>query len=152
MLNTARESRLVSRMLVLAFAALLALPVAGKAQDEPKKPAAETAAEKKAPRAKPRGRLPAHYGRVVSSKQREAIYKLQAEFTAKIAALKAEMAKLLETRDKEVEAVLTADQRRQVVKLREDAKAAREARAKAKADAKTEASGETSETGDSSSG
>lgn len=82
-----------------------------------------------------RGRLPAHYGRVVSSEQREKIYQLQADYAAKVEALKQQMEKLLADRDAAVEGVLTADQRRQIAKLRDEAQAARAARAAAKAKA-----------------
>ncbi len=132
MLSTARGRQVISSMLVLTVAMVLASPAVGLSQDGTKKAAEKTTA-KKAARAKPRGRLPAHYARVVNSKQREAIYKLQAEFAAKMSELRAQLAKLAEARDEEVEAVLTADQRSQVAKLRDDAKAARDARAKTKA-------------------
>jgi len=135
MLNSATGSRVISRVLVLAIAALLAPPAIASAQEPAKKDVAKKVeAKKKTPKAKARGRLPAHFGRVVSSKQRATIYKLQAEFAEKMAALKAQLATLAEARDKEVEAVLTPDQRRQVAKLREDAKTARDARAKTKLD------------------
>ena len=50
--------------------------------------------EKEAPVAKKaRGRLPAHFARVVSSQQRESIYRLQANYAEKIAALKDQIAK-----------------------------------------------------------
>jgi hypothetical protein len=76
---------------------------------------------------KPRGRLPAHYGQVVSEKQRETIYGIQAEYAAKIEVLETQLKTLKAERDKRMAAVLTAEQQKKV----EDATAkARTKRAK----------------------
>lgn len=81
-------------------------------------------------RAKPRGRLPVYYSRVVSQEQREEIYALQAKYQTQIAKLLLEVEKLEMQRDKEVREVLTDEQREKVDALVAEAKAKREARRK----------------------
>lgn len=83
-----------------------------------------------AKRAKPRGRLPVYYSRVVSQDQREQIYGLQAKFQAEIDKLLAQLKQLEEQRDADVRKVLTDDQREKVDALVAEAKARREARRK----------------------
>ena len=113
---------------VLLWAALASLAVllggaASPAIGQDEKPAAKKAAAKKAK--KPRGRLPAYYGEVVNEKQRETIYKIQAEYKSKIDALKAELAALMKERNKKVAAVLTPEQAKKVKELKAKAKAER---------------------------
>ncbi|HJT35643.1 MAG TPA: hypothetical protein VJ783_26685 [Pirellulales bacterium] len=79
-------------------------------------------------RAKPRGRLPAYYARVVSGEQRDKIYAIQQSYEAKIADLQAQLKALTDKRDAEVAAVLTADQKSKVDQLAADAKAKRATR------------------------
>jgi hypothetical protein len=115
-------------------------------QDAPKgeSKAAATAdkADAKAakPRAKPRGRLPAYYGKVVDGKQREKIYAIQQQYEPKISALKAELQAMQDKADAEIDAVLTAEQRDTIKKLADEAKQKRKATASATASATTEAS------------
>lgn len=78
------------------------------------------AAVKKA--AKPKGRLPAYYGAVVSGEQRERIYAVQAKYANQIKALEAELLALIKKRNAEVEAVLTPEQLARVEQLRAEAK------------------------------
>ena len=81
-----------------------------------------TTAEKteagKKPRKKPRGRLPTYFSRVVTEKQRSEIYDIQAKYADQIAALKKQLDELAETRDTEVDKVLSDEQRAEVTKLR----------------------------------
>jgi len=79
-------------------------------------PRPKKAAAKKAK--KPRGRLPSYYRQVVDEKQRETIYKIQAEYAPKIAALKAELNALIKQRNDEVAGVLTPEQLKKVEELK----------------------------------
>jgi hypothetical protein len=118
-----------------ALGALLATCRRAPAQDDPAEPApkAEKPAEKQpAPKStgeqepkKFRGRLPNYYRHVVDEKQRETIYKVQEEYAAKIDALRKQLETLIAERDAKVEAVLTPEQRKEVERLREEARAKR---------------------------
>lgn len=113
----------------VAFPLITALALAQQAPEkkagDDAKPAAGAAAK---PRAKPRGRLPAFYGRVVSGDQKDKIYAIQQSYEPKIADLQAQLKALTDKRDAEIEAVLTADQKTKVQQLSSDAKAKRAAR------------------------
>jgi hypothetical protein len=79
--------------------------------------AVESPANKPAGKAdakKPHGRLPAHYTQVVNEKQRETIYKIQAEYAAKIEALETQLKAIKAERDERVSAVLTVEQKKKV--------------------------------------
>jgi len=93
-----------------------------KKPGDPAKPAAGAPAKA---RAKPRGRLPAFYGRVVSGDQKDKIYAIQQSYEPKIADLQAQLKALTDKRDAEIAAVLTADQKTKVDQLSADAKAKR---------------------------
>lgn len=96
--------------------------------DEAKSKKAE--AKEKAP---VKGRLPQYYSKVdVDDKQRETIYKIQADYDAQIDKLTAELAALKSKRDTEIRAVLTKDQQKKLDTAIEEAK-------KAKAKSATEA-------------
>ena len=132
MIPTAGLKKSVAALLVtaLVLGAVGAAVGVGQAQDAPaavakdaKQPAKDTK------RAKPRGRLPAYYGRVVDQKQREKIYAVQKSYAAEIAKLRTQLKDLLAKRNAEVEAVLTAEQRAKVAKLVAAAKAKREKKA-----------------------
>ncbi len=90
---------------------------------------AKPAAEKKVAK-KPRGRLPAYFSAVVDAKQREAIYAVQAKYKTQLEELQKQIAALEEQRDKEVDAVLSAEQLAEVNKKREEAAKKREERKK----------------------
>jgi len=75
-----------------------------------------------------RGRLPNYYRHVVDQKQREAIYAIQEEYAAKIAALQAQLDAMVEERDGKVAGVLTAEQAQKVKQLADEAKAKRDAK------------------------
>jgi hypothetical protein len=76
------------------------------------KPAAKAAT-------KPRGRLPAYYGQVVSKEQREKIYSVQQSYAERIAALEAQLKELQEKMNGEIRAVLTAEQQKKIDELTE---------------------------------
>ncbi len=83
-------------------------------------------------RKKPRGRLPNYYSQVVDEEQREAIYKIQSNYTEQIAKLQQQIDALIADRKAEVEKVLTAEQKTRVAEITADA-------LKRRADAKTKA-------------
>ena len=116
---------------VLVLGAVGAAVGVGEAQDAPAAKAKDAKQTKK--RAKPRGRLPAYYGKVVDNKQREQIYAIQKSHAAEIAKLQAQLKDLLAKRDAEVVAVLTTEQQAEVAKLVAAAKAKRQKKAPKKA-------------------
>lgn len=93
-------------------------------------PAAATPPAKK--RTEPRGRLPAYYGDLVDSKQRDEIYAIQTKHLAEIKKLRQQIAEIEATQEQEVEAVLTPEQRDKVRQLQEEAKSRRTASTKRK--------------------
>jgi len=94
----------------------MTLPASGQeAAAEPKAAAGEKA------RKKPRGRLPNYYRHVVDEKQRVAIYKIQEEYAAKIADLKAQLAAVMKEQSEKVTAVLTAEQLQKIEQLKAEA-------------------------------
>lgn len=106
-----------------------ALALAGIATEQPLiGQEAESKAEAKPTkeRAKPRGRLPAHYGAVVDESQREKIYAIQKAYQPQIEELQMQLAALREKQTGEIEAVLTAEQKEKVKELAAAAKAKRE--------------------------
>jgi Spy/CpxP family protein refolding chaperone len=120
-----------------AWVALLAACSRAPAQDDPAEPGpkAEKPAEKQpAPESageqepkKFRGRLPNYYRQVVDEEQRKTIYQIQEEYAAKIDAVRKQLEALMAERDAKVEAVLTPEQRKEVERLREEARAKRRA-------------------------
>jgi len=116
--------------ILLALAVLLASPSFGQ-QDR-----AVDSAKKASTTKKVRGRLPAHFSALVSQKQREAIYKIQAEYAVQLNKLRAQLDALAADRDREVDAVLHAEQLAEVIKKRADAKKKRAARSTARSNSK----------------
>lgn len=98
----------------------------------------QEASASKSPRAKSRGRLPAYYGDVITKEQRDKIYSIQASYEEQLAALREQLKALVAKRDAEVEAVLTPEQREQVKKIAEEARAERQAQAALKAASESE--------------
>ena len=94
-------------------------------------------------RAKPRGRLPAHFADVVTAEQREEVYAIQGKFNDQIAELEAQIASLRTQRDMEVENVLTPEQKERVAQLREDAKKRRAERSTKQSPAPSDEAGGT---------
>lgn len=82
----------------------------GHLRGEEQDPAAKPAIKKKV-RAKQRGRLPAHYRKIVNDTQREKIYAIQAKYRQKIADLQAQVNALKTKRAEEMDALLTKDQK-----------------------------------------
>ena len=128
-------------VMVAMLAAVAGLSAVGQAAPSAEEPAAQTSAKPaaEAPAETPvpekdaateekefRGRLPAYYSGVVDEDQREKIYAIQREYAPKIDALKAQWAALMADRDKQVAAVLTPEQLKQVEKLKAEAKAKRD--------------------------
>jgi hypothetical protein len=73
------------------------------------------AGKRKAPAAPAaKGRLPAHYAKLVDEAQRQRIYAIQAFYAPQIDDLKQQLDALLARRDAEVHAVLTPAQQRQL--------------------------------------
>ena len=106
--------------LPMVVAALLAAgPVTGQEK------AAAKAAPKSEKKEKATGRLPSHYGQVVTKEQREKIYSVQAKYMEQIQKLRDQIADLEMQQQQEVEEVLTPEQRDQIAKLTADAKAKR---------------------------
>ena len=112
------------RVLSLLLAGLVFSGTSSAQEKKPEKsPAKAVEATKSAKtRRKPKGRLPAYYSRVVNAVQREKIYEVQADFTAKIEKLMAEVNKLREEMSTAVANVLSADQRAQVEEFRNQAR------------------------------
>jgi len=92
-------------------------------------PTKESTVQVEKKRSKPRGRLPHHYGKVVSEDQRLKIYEIQKDFLVKIEKLLSELATVRKEMDKEVESVLKPDQIKRVKELAAEAEARRKQRA-----------------------
>jgi hypothetical protein len=110
---------LASLAIVLAS---LAHPTVGQDNAAAAKPAAAQKAKTF------RGRLPNYYGQVVNEKQRQAIYKIQAESAPKIAELRAQLQALIKQRDEKIAAVLTPEQLKKIEDLRAAAEAKRQSK------------------------
>jgi Skp family chaperone for outer membrane proteins len=99
------------------------------AQDPPPPGAAETPVQAAVPEngaaKKPRGRLPAYYGKVVTEKQREEIYGIQAKFNEEIAKLQGQLETLSTKRDAEIEKLLTDEQRADIARFKSERKTRR---------------------------
>ena len=94
-----------------------------------------TATAQKAATKARKPRLPNYYAKVVTDEQRTEINTIQEEYAPQIAKLRAELDSLLEERDAAVEKVLTAEQRKEVAKLRAEAAARRQSRSSAASEA-----------------
>jgi hypothetical protein len=79
---------------------------------------------------KKRSRLPNYYAEIVTELQRVQIYKIQENYSKKIAAVQEQLAALEKQRDEEIEGVLDAQQK-QRLKLAQDGAAAKRAKAAA---------------------
>ncbi len=117
--------------ILMALALLIAGPAFGQ-QDQTEAPAKNAPATKTV-----RRRLPAHFSALVSQKQRETIYKVQADYAAKMDKLRAQLDALGADRDREIDAVLDTEQLVEVTKKRIEAKEKRAARSSAKSSTKS---------------
>jgi hypothetical protein len=117
--------------------ALVGGPVVSSGQNAPAKPAkaappANQDAEARADdTAKPKPRLPAHFGEVLDDQQRDKARDVQEKYAERLAAARKQLKDLVDQRDAELDAILTAEQRAKVAALREAAKARRAANRKA---------------------
>ena len=128
-----RRHSKTSLLIMLAIAACLAGPALGQQSRT-----VDAANAKVAPK-KAKGRLPAYFSSLVSQKQREAIYKVQGEYEAQLEKLKAQIEALIVERDREIDAVLDADQLAEITKKRDAAKKKRDARNAARLNSKEKA-------------
>jgi spermidine/putrescine-binding protein len=83
--------------------------------------ATQVAAQKAEEKKQRTTRLPAHYAKVVTEEQRSDIYAIQEQFEPKLAKARAELKALVDERDAAIEKVLSAQQRKDVAKLRAEA-------------------------------
>jgi hypothetical protein len=106
-----------------ALVVALVCPVMARADDSKTTPAKSDTA-KPAPKATDspnpdmkkdsKGRLPPYYAKLVDETQREAIYKIEGEYSPKIKDLYAQLKTLTDERDQKIRAVLTADQQKKL--------------------------------------
>jgi hypothetical protein len=78
-----------------------------------------------------RGRLPAHYGDIVSEAQRVQIYAVQEKYARQIDELKDKLTLLEAQRDREIENVLSAEQKARLKKVVDQAAALKKKKAAA---------------------
>ncbi len=83
--------------------------------------ATQVAAQKAEAKKQRTTRLPAHYAKVVTDEQRSDIYAIQEQFEPKLAKARAELKAVVDERDAAIEKVLSAQQRKDVAKLRAEA-------------------------------
>lgn len=84
-------------------------------------PQPTTAAADQAGSAKPRTRLPNHYGKLsITAEQREQIYALQADYDGRIDDLQAQLERLRTQRNDALEGVLNAGQRAKLQEIRQE--------------------------------
>jgi hypothetical protein len=87
-----------------------------------------------------KGRLPAHFGDIVTETQRKQIYAVQEKYEKQISSLEDQLEALKKKRDVEIKAVLSEEQRAKVKKAQEDAATKRKKTAEKRiADAKAAA-------------
>lgn len=88
---------------------------------------------KKSEKAKPtakqkaKGRLPAYYKDVVTDQQRDQIYTIQAKYEKQLADLRAQIETVQSKQNEEIEALLSAEQKEKLAKVREEADAKKNA-------------------------
>ena len=72
-------------------------------------------------RKKPRGRLPNYFGKIgISAQQREQIYDIQQQYLVKLEALEKQLQSLREMQDRDIQAVLTDNQKSLLERLVEN--------------------------------
>jgi len=85
-----------------------------------------------------KGPLPPYYADVLTEEQKDEVYKIQAEYTAKIAEVRQLFAKLNKEKKEKIEAIPTPEQKQKIAQLMADA-AKRKAEASAERRKKAEA-------------
>jgi hypothetical protein len=108
-------------MLRLSMLALLGglLTLSGGVVGQDSKKEVVKAEKKDSAPVRVKGMLPANWGKLgLSADQRQEIYKIQAKYNADIDKLEAKIKELRGTRDKEMKAVLTADQQKKLIEIR----------------------------------
>lgn len=90
------------------------------------KPGASASAQAEEQKFRPR--LPNYYAQVVTEEQRQKIYDIQRKYFSKIEALRRQLEALIAERDKEIEAVLTSEQKAKIEQLRKEGAERRAAR------------------------
>jgi hypothetical protein len=107
-MNRTLASRVAVCIALMSLAAAVAAAERSNAGADP--PAKKAVARPKAPR----GRLPAHFAKVVNDQQREMIYGIQHEYEPKIELLQAQLKALKKERDEKIKAVLTPEQQKRI--------------------------------------
>jgi hypothetical protein len=103
-------------LLALLLGGLLILSADGLVGQEAKKD--DPKAKKEEPAGKAKGQLPPNYKKLgLSDAQTQEIYKIQAKYAAELAQLKTKEDELKATRDKDVRAVLTPDQKKRLEEI-----------------------------------
>ena len=69
-----------------------------------------------------RGRLPAHFGKVVDESQRQEIYQIQARYKDRIGKLQADLKSVTRQRDRAILEVLSSQQREELEELQQAAR------------------------------
>lgn len=114
-----RQMRFFGQLMVASTVVCLAglAPLTLQAADDQDDVPNATTSEKTLPDAPPKkitGRLPPHYGKVVTPEQRIKIYEIQAEFKPRIDAARDALDALLRQRNGQIAAVLTPEQKKQL--------------------------------------
>jgi hypothetical protein len=132
--NVTRGGFLLSAVAVLGLAICASrLPAAPKEKGDDTKASDKSSTAKERTAKKPVAeeqrapRMPAHFNKVIDEKQREKIVVILHDYSPQIEKKRAELEALLSQRDKELFAVLTAAQRKQVEALRAESLAKRQA-------------------------
>ena len=100
------------------FAALLVLAAGSSGQDAQPKQDSKKEAKKDDPPVKLKGMLPPNWRKLgLSDSQVQEIYKAQNKYNTEIDKLEAKIAELKSTRDKEMKAVLTEDQKKRLIDI-----------------------------------
>jgi hypothetical protein len=99
----------MSRFCILALVGGMFVLAGGLIGQEPKK----DDPKKDEPTAKVKGRLPQYWGKIgLSDSQKQTIYQIQGKYGTEIEKLHAKIREMETTRDKEMRAVLTDDQKK----------------------------------------
>ncbi len=136
---------------LLALVAIVLLPtIAIRAQEPESKSstAQRRTTNKPVVEAEKKPRMPAHFNKVVSPKQREKVLAILEEYLPQIEQKRAELKALVDQRDKAVFGVLTPEQQREVEELRAESRASRAATLAANRRKREQAEAKASESAD----